>query len=91
MTGGSIGFGLPAAAGAAIGAPGRNVLCLEGDGSAMYTMQSLWTMAREQLDVTTVTFANRSYRILHGELDALGAGKAGRRDNSSLLGVRYIR
>ena len=84
VTGGSIGFGLPAAAGAAIGAPGRNVLCLEGDGSAMYTMQSLWTMAREQLPVTTLIFANRSYRILHGELGALGAGKAGQRANDML-------
>ena len=84
VTGGSIGFGLPAATGAAIGAPGRNVLCLEGDGSAMYTMQSLWTMAREGLPVTTVIFANRSYRILHGELQALGAGTAGQRANDML-------
>lgn len=84
VTGGSIGFGLPASAGAAIGAPGRKVLCLEGDGSAMYTMQSLWTMAREQLPVTTLIFANRSYRILHGELNALGAGKAGKRANDML-------
>ena len=84
VTGGSIGFGLPAATGAAIGAPGRNVLCLEGDGSAMYTMQSLWTMAREGLPVTTVIFANRSYRILHGELQALGAGTAGQRAKDML-------
>ena len=84
VTGGSIGFGLPAATGAAIGAPGRKVLCLEGDGSAMYTMQSLWTMAREGLAVTTLIFANHSYRILHGELNALGAGKAGRRANDML-------
>ena len=58
--GGSIGFGLPVAVGAAIAAPGRRVIALEGDGSAMYTLQSLWTMAREGLDVTVIIFANRS-------------------------------
>ena len=84
VTGGSIGFGLPAATGAAIGAPGRKVLCLEGDGSAMYTMQSLWTMAREQLDVTVLVFANRSYRILKGELAAVGAGDPGQRATDML-------
>jgi acetolactate synthase I/II/III large subunit len=84
VTGGSIGFGLAAAAGAAIGAPGRKVLNLEGDGSAMYTLQSLWTMAREQLDVTMLIFANRSYNILHGELAAVGAGKAGQRATDML-------
>ena len=84
VTGGSIGFGLPAAAGAAIGAPGRKVLCLEGDGSAMYTLQSLWTMAREQLDVTMIIFANRSYSILHGEFAAVGAGAPGQRATDML-------
>ena len=84
VTGGSIGFGLPAATGAALGAPGRKVICLEGDGSAMYTLQSLWTMAREQLDVTMVIFANRSYRILHGEFAAVGAGAPGRRATDML-------
>ena len=78
VTGGSIGMGPPVAAGAAIGAPGRKVINLEGDGSAMYTLQALWTMAREQLDVTTIIFANRSYNILHGELAAVGAGAPGR-------------
>jgi acetolactate synthase-1/2/3 large subunit len=84
VTGGSIGFGLPCAAGAAIGAPGRKVINLEGDGSAMYTLQSMWTMAREQLDVTIVVLANRSYRILHGELAAVGAGAPGQRANDML-------
>jgi len=77
--GGSIGFGLPVAIGAAIGAPGRKVLVLEGDGSAMYTVQSLWTMARERLDVTVLIFANRSYQILRGELAGVGAGTPGAR------------
>src|SRR5699024_5684909 len=54
VTGGSIGFGLPAATGAAVACPDRPVLCLDGDGSAMYTIQSLWTQAREGLDVTNV-------------------------------------
>jgi acetolactate synthase-1/2/3 large subunit len=77
--GGSIGFGLPLAVGAAIGAPHRKVIALEGDGSAMYTLQALWTMAREQLDVTIIIFANRGYRILQGELASLGSGTPGRR------------
>ncbi|MEP6701621.1 MAG: acetolactate synthase large subunit [Betaproteobacteria bacterium] len=84
VTGGSIGFGLPTATGAAIGAPGRKVINLEGDGSAMYTLQSLWTMAREQLDVTMIIFANRSYAILHGEFAAVGAGMPGQRAHDML-------
>jgi len=84
VTGGSIGFGPPVATGAAIGAPGRKVINLEGDGSAMYTLQSLWTMAREQLDVIVVILANRSYRILHGEFAAVGAGAPGKRANDML-------
>jgi len=67
VTGGSIGWGLPAAVGAAVACPERKVLCLEGDGSAMYTNQALWTMAREHLDVTVVIFSNRKYRILELE------------------------
>jgi acetolactate synthase-1/2/3 large subunit len=59
-TGGSIGIALPMAVGAAVGAPDRPVLCLSADGSAMYTLQALWTMARENLNVTTVIFANRA-------------------------------
>ncbi len=71
--GGAIGAGLPTAVGAAVACPDRKVLCLSGDGSAMYTLQSLWTMAREGLDVTVVIFANHVYKILHGELAAVGA------------------
>lgn len=77
-TGGSIGLGLPLATGAAVACPDRKVICLSGDGSAMYTLQALWTQARENLDVTTVIFANRSYEILLGELAKVGAGNAGR-------------
>jgi len=75
--GGAIGYGLPCAVGAAIGAPGRPVLALEGDGSAMYTLQALWTMARESLPVVAVIFANRAYRILQGELKGVGAQVSG--------------
>jgi acetolactate synthase-1/2/3 large subunit len=70
--GGSIGFGTPVATGAAIASPDRRVVCLEGDGSAMYTIQSLWTQAREGLAVTTVVFANRTYSILRGEFANMG-------------------
>jgi acetolactate synthase-1/2/3 large subunit len=77
LTGGAIGFGLPVAAGAAVACPDRPVLCLESDGSAMYTLSALWTHAREQLDVTTVIYANRSYAILNMELARVGAGAAG--------------
>jgi acetolactate synthase-1/2/3 large subunit len=75
--GGSIGFGTPAATGAAIACPNRRVVCLEGDGSGMYTLQSLWTHARESLDVTTVVFANRRYQILLDEFANVGAGNPG--------------
>ena len=78
ITGGAIGLGLPMAAGAAIACPDRKVLSLQADGSGMYTLQALWTMARENLDVTTVIFANRSYAILRGELRQVGAGEPGR-------------
>jgi len=78
-TGGSIGWGLPAATGAAVAAPDRKVVCLEGDGSAMYTIQALWTMAREQLDVTVVIFANRDYAILQLEFQRVGASGMGER------------
>lgn len=79
LMGGAIGFGLPCAVGAAIGAPGRPVLALEGDGSAMYTLQALWTMARESLPVVAVIFANRAYRILQGELKGVGAEISGQK------------
>jgi acetolactate synthase-1/2/3 large subunit len=73
LTGGAIGQGLPVAVGAAIACPDRPVFALEGEGSAMYTIQALWTMAREQLDVTVVIFNNRSYAILNIELERVGA------------------
>ena len=77
ITGGSLGYGLPAAVGAAVAAPDRKVLAIIGDGTAMYTPQSLWTMARENLDVTVVICANRLYRILFGELDSMGKATPG--------------
>jgi acetolactate synthase-1/2/3 large subunit len=77
LTGGAIGIGLPAATGAAVAAPDRPVLCLQADGSAMYTLQALWTQAREGLNVTTVVLANRSYAILNMELHRVGADAGG--------------
>ncbi|WP_158931864.1 acetolactate synthase large subunit [Acidisphaera sp. S103] len=73
VTGGAIGGGMPMATGAAIGAPGRRVINLQADGSAMYTVQALWTQAREKLDITTVLLSNRKYQILLGELANVGA------------------
>jgi acetolactate synthase-1/2/3 large subunit len=73
LTGGAIGYALPVAAGAAIAAPDRPVLCLESDGSAMYTISALWTHARENLDITTVVYANHAYDILRIELQRVGA------------------
>ncbi|MFM7502181.1 MAG: thiamine pyrophosphate-dependent enzyme, partial [Betaproteobacteria bacterium] len=77
-------FGMPNAIGAALACPDRSVICMEGDGSAMYTEQSLWTMAREQLAITVVIFANRSYAILRGEFNAVGAGSPGQRATDML-------
>lgn len=77
--GGSIGFSTPVATGAAVACPDRKVICMVGDGSAMYTLQSLWTQAREGLNVTTIVFANRTYQILRGEFDGVGAGEPGQR------------
>ena len=77
LTGGAIGQGLPVATGAAVVCPDRKVVCLEADGSAMYTLQALWTQAREGLDVTTVIFNNRSYAILNLELSRVGAESPG--------------
>ena len=70
---------MPVAIGAAVACPDRKVLGLIGDGSAMYTVQALWTMAREDLDITIVIFANRSYQILRGELTNVGVGNPGPR------------
>jgi acetolactate synthase-1/2/3 large subunit len=77
VTGGSIGQGLPVAAGAALACPDRKVIAIEADGSGMYTLQALWTMARERLDVVTVILANRRYRILEVEMRRTGAGAPG--------------
>jgi len=76
LTGGAIGYGIPAAVGAAVAAPDRPVLCLESDGSAMYTISGLWTQARENLNVTTVLYDNSAYDILRIELARVGAGSA---------------
>jgi acetolactate synthase-1/2/3 large subunit len=73
LTGGAIGEGLPLATGAAVACPDRRVVNLQADGSAMYTVQALWTQAREKLNVTTVILANRKYAILLGELANVGA------------------
>jgi acetolactate synthase-1/2/3 large subunit len=74
LTGGAIGEGLPLALGAALACPERKVIALEADGSAMYTIQSLWSMVRENANVTVVIMNNRSYAILNIELARVGAG-----------------
>jgi acetolactate synthase-1/2/3 large subunit len=84
LTGGAIGYALPAAVGAAIGAGGRRVVCLESDGSAAYTPQALWTMAREGLDVSVVCCSNDSYGILNYELTRVGATQSGERARAML-------
>ncbi|MBM4228041.1 MAG: acetolactate synthase large subunit [Gammaproteobacteria bacterium] len=84
LMGGSIGDGLPLAVGAAVACRDRKVICLEGDGSAMYTVQALWTMAREGLDVINVILANRSYTVLNIEFERVGVGSPGPRALSML-------
>jgi acetolactate synthase-1/2/3 large subunit len=84
LTGGSIGFGLPNAIGAAIACPDRKVIALAGDGSAMYTIQALWTMSREKLDVISIIFNNRSYAVLNVELQRVGASGAGDKARAQL-------
>jgi acetolactate synthase-1/2/3 large subunit len=84
LTGGAIGQGLPNAVGAAIACPDRPVIALAGDGSAMYTIQALWTMARERLNVTSVVFNNASYAILNVELQRVGASGDGEKARSQL-------
>ena len=78
-TGGSIGYALPTAAGAAVACPDRKVICLESDGSGMYMPQSLWTYAREGLDIVVVIFSNRKYQILRDEMRNVGADFGGPR------------
>jgi acetolactate synthase-1/2/3 large subunit len=75
LTGGAIGQGLPLSLGAAVACPDRKVIALQADGSAMYTVQALWTMARENADVTVVIMNNKSYAILNIELARVGAGQ----------------
>jgi acetolactate synthase-1/2/3 large subunit len=77
--GGSIGYAPPVATGTALACPDRRVFCAVGDGSAMYTIQALWTQARENLNVTTIIFANNSYAILKAEYANMGAGTLGER------------
>lgn len=78
LTGGAIGQGLPTATGAAIACPDRRVIALQADGSGMYTLQALWTMARERLNVTTILCSNRAYRILQIEAARAGNAEPGR-------------
>jgi acetolactate synthase-1/2/3 large subunit len=106
LTGGAIGQGLPAATGAAIACPDRKVICIEADGSALYTLQSLWTQARENLNVVTLLCANHAYRVLGIELMRAGVKQPGRQaiglidlsnpkidwvQASNSLGVRAVR
>lgn len=84
LTGGAIGYGMPAATGAAIACPERPVLSLQADGSAMYTLQSWWTQVREGLNVTTVVLNNSAYAVLKMELDRVGATGEGERANAML-------
>ncbi len=84
LTGGAIGQGLPAATGAAVACPDRKVVALQADGSALYTLQALWTQAREQLDVVTIIYNNRSYAVLNMELDRVGADAPGPKAKSLL-------
>lgn len=77
LTGGAIGLGIPMATGAAVAAPGRKIVNLQADGSGMYTLQGLWTQAREKLDVLTVVYSNRGYSILKGEMRNVGVNDFG--------------
>ncbi|MBS0441392.1 MAG: acetolactate synthase large subunit [Proteobacteria bacterium] len=84
LTGGAIGQGLPNAVGAAIACPNRPVLALVGDGTAMYTIQALWTMAREKLHVVSIVFNNASYSVLNVELERVGAAESGPKAQAQL-------
>ena len=84
ITGGAIGNGIPLATGAAIACPDRKVVLMQADGSAMYTVQGLWTQAREKLDVLNIIIANRKYAILRGEFTSVGAGEPGHNANQML-------
>lgn len=78
LTGGAIGIGIPLSVGAAVACPDRKVILLQADGSGMYTVQGLWTQARENLDVVTIVYSNRTYAILHGEMRSVGVNQFGR-------------
>ncbi len=84
--GGSIGYGTPVATGAAVAAPGRRVVTFVGDGSSLYTLQSLWTQAREGLDVTTIVLANDKYAVLQMELMRAGGALEGAGSDLTELG-----
>ena len=84
LTGGAIGYGIPISIGAAVACPDRPVINLQADGSAAYTIQGLWTAARENLHIVTVLFNNRSYAILNMELDRVGATAQSERSRSLL-------
>nr|MBA3281662.1 acetolactate synthase large subunit [Acidimicrobiia bacterium] len=84
LTGGAIGQGLPVALGAAVACPDRQVVALQADGSAMYTLQAWWTMARERLDVITILFNNSSYAVLNMELQRVGASTVGEKAKDML-------
>jgi acetolactate synthase-1/2/3 large subunit len=84
LTGGAIGIGLPLATGAAVACPQRKVVSLQADGSGMYTVQALWTQARENLDCLTIVFANRRYAILEHEMKNVGVAQMGDNARSML-------
>jgi acetolactate synthase-1/2/3 large subunit len=84
LTGGAIGEGLPLAVGAAIACPDRKIVALQADGAGMYSLQAIWTIARERLDVTICIWANRAYAILKGEMAGVGGYAAGRKAQSLL-------
>lgn len=77
LTGGAIGIGLPLAVGASVACPDRKVVTMQADGSGMYTVQALWTQARERLDCLTIVYANRTYATLHGEMKNVGVQQMG--------------
>ncbi|WP_296147851.1 acetolactate synthase large subunit, partial [Pseudonocardia sp. SCN 73-27] len=88
LPGGAIGYGMPAAAGAAVACPDRPVWCLAADGASMYTISALWTHAREGLDVTTVVYNNAAYAVLRAELAQVGAEFTG--DGSGAVARRLL-
>jgi len=77
LTGGAIGLGMPMATGASVACPERRVVNLQADGSGLYTVQALWTQARERLNVVTIVYANHAYNILRGEMAQVGGGEPG--------------